>query len=158
MILPVLPELGQTRNFCLVHVGGRVEDARADAMLVERTIAQIVEHRAGPPTAQQAQRIEAVRDQGNREGLHADQLFIQSLFAAGGLDGLAKRGERHDVATDEAARDQRAQKRAGIIGRNRNLAGRRVARSCPGVLVWHGYDPQMYRITKPNDEIEYALI
>jgi hypothetical protein len=60
VILPVLPELGQTRNFCLVHVGGRVEDARADAMLVERTIAQIVEHRAGPPTAQQAQRIEAV--------------------------------------------------------------------------------------------------
>ena len=73
-------------------------------MLVQGTIAQRVEFRSGPPAAQQPQRIEAVGDQGDRVGLEADQFFLQPGFAAGGLDRLAKLGNRHDVATDETLR------------------------------------------------------
>ena len=38
-IRPVLAEGGEMRDFRLVDVGGRIENARTDAMLVQRTIA-----------------------------------------------------------------------------------------------------------------------
>ncbi len=45
-VLPVLAELRETPKFCLVHLGGRIEDARTAAMLVQRTVAQRVELRS----------------------------------------------------------------------------------------------------------------
>ena len=85
-------------------------------MLVQRTIAQLVELRAGPPATQQAQGTEAVRDQGDRICLQADQFFLQSRFAARGLDGLSQCCKRNGVAADETFRDERAQKRTRIVG------------------------------------------
>ena len=86
----VLAEPGEPSNLVLMHLRVRVQDAGADAMLVERTIAQRVEHGSGPPAAQQPQRIEAVGDQRDRISLQADQRFLQPGLAAGGLDGFAK--------------------------------------------------------------------
>ena len=137
-IRPVAAEIGETRDFALMHLGGGVEDARADAMLVQRTIAQRVELCAGPPALQQAQGIEAVGDQGHRVGLHPDQFLLQALLAAGGLDGLAKLRYRHDVATDEPLRHHRAQEGTRIIGRNRGTRCGRAARNVMDAIVCHG--------------------
>ena len=85
-------------------------------MLVQRTVAQGVEHGAGPHAAQQANGTKAIGNQGDEAGLEADQLLVKSGFAAGGLNRLGKPCQWHDVAVDEARRDGGAQEGAWIVG------------------------------------------
>ncbi len=117
-VLPVLPELCETREFRLVHLGSRGEDARTAAMLVQGTIAQRVELRSGPEAAEHAQGVEAVGDQRDQIDLQARQFFLQPLLSGRYLDRLGKLWKGHNVATNETSRNKGAQKRARIIGRN----------------------------------------
>src|SRR5207247_10641231 len=84
-IRPVLPKRGEARQFRLVNMRLDIEDARADAVLVERTVAQLVELSAGPPAAQQTQRAEAVGDPGDQPGLHPDRCLFKTGLAASSL-------------------------------------------------------------------------
>jgi hypothetical protein len=48
---PLFAVGGEARQFVLMHLPAGIEDARARAMLVQRTVAQRVEFRAGPQAA-----------------------------------------------------------------------------------------------------------
>ena len=85
-------------------------------MLVQRTVAQLIELRARPPAAQQAKGTEAVRDQRDQVGLDAGHPFFQPLFAARGLDRAGQRRKWNGVTVDETFRNKRAQERTWVIG------------------------------------------
>jgi len=89
-ITPFLAEGGKARDLVFMDMGLRIQDARADPMFVERTIAQFIERGAGPRASDQAERIEAVGDESNQPGLDAGARFRKSRLAAGGLHGLGQ--------------------------------------------------------------------
>src|SRR6185295_5683278 len=61
-VAPLPAEGGKPRDLVFMDMGIGVEDARADPMLVERTVAQFIERGAGPPAPDQAEWIETVGD------------------------------------------------------------------------------------------------
>ena len=69
-VRPVLAEAGETLDLVLIDMGGRVQDARAGAVLVERTIAQLVELAPDHQLLAGAG-AEAVGDQRDQPGLDA---------------------------------------------------------------------------------------
>ena len=118
-VRPVLAEGGEALDLAFMHMGGRVQDARADAVLVERTVAQLVERGARPPAFQQAQRIEAVGDQRDQPGLRCrPSVSASPVLPLAACTVCASVAERHVMAADKTLRDDRAQERAGIVGRD----------------------------------------
>jgi hypothetical protein len=116
-VRPVLAEPGKTRNFRFVHMGGRAEDARTAAMLVQRTVAQSVELCSRPPAAQQAQGAKAIGDKGDQIDLDLSSQLLDPPPCAGcGFDRFRKFWQRYDVAVDETLGNEGAQERAGIVG------------------------------------------
>ena len=93
-----------------------IENARAATMLVERTVAQLIEHGARGRALEYASRPEAVGDDGDHPGCHPHLLFTKAGLPARVSDDFGKLRKRHDVAADIAVGDQRALKRAGVIG------------------------------------------
>jgi hypothetical protein len=115
-ILAVLAEAGEPGDFILVNLRIGVENARAAAVLVERTIAQLVENGAGGCALQHTQRPETVGDDGDQPGCQPHLLFAEAGLPARVAYDFGQFRQRHDVAADIAVGDQRTQKRAGIIG------------------------------------------
>ena len=116
-ILAVLAEAREPGDFVLMNLRIDVENARTGAVLVERAIAQFVEHRAGGRALQHAQRPEAVGNDGDHPGLQPHIHFAhEPVSPLASPDHFGEFRKRHDVAADIAVGDQRAQKRAGIVG------------------------------------------
>jgi hypothetical protein len=100
-ILAVLAEAGEPGDFVFMDLRIDVENARAAAMLVERAIAQFVQHRAGGCALQYAKWPEAVRNDGDHAGLQPHLVSGQSRFRRSPIRPFrrfakaARRGRRH---------------------------------------------------------------
>ena len=114
---------------------------------------RFVEHRAGPPAAQQAQRTEAVGDQGDHARSSCRPAFSSTPFRRSrprrsrSAVAAARRGHRRNrppPARAKTGRDYRAKPRSAPGGAS--------LETVPARSSWHGVDPQKNRIMKPNDE------
>jgi len=91
-----------------VNLSFRVENSRADAVLVQRSISQRIELGARPPASPETAGTETVGDERDEIDGKPGEPFFQPLFAGGGFDGTGQLFKRDDMSADEPSRYKRA--------------------------------------------------